>query len=100
MFGLNYRWAMYRLGGLGGDQRDIHAGARATGGCCYGDQRAEIRWAFTYQGLVDDLEQVGLAMSMKRGPGNESVQVALVCSIWGFGDKTDGTVIDCIQFIE
>ena len=23
--------------------RDIPAGARATGGCCYGDQRAEIR---------------------------------------------------------
>ena len=29
--------------GFGGDQRDIPAGARATGGCCYGDQRAEIR---------------------------------------------------------
>ncbi|XP_071244550.1 kinesin light chain 1-like isoform X2 [Salvelinus alpinus] len=37
---------------------------------------------------------------MKRGPVNESVQVAVVGSIWGFGDKTDGTVIDCIQFIE
>ena len=24
--------------GFGGDQRDIPAGARATGGCCYGDQ--------------------------------------------------------------
>jgi hypothetical protein len=31
----------------GGDQRDIPAGARATGGCCYGDQRAEIRGDFT-----------------------------------------------------
>ena len=50
--------------------------------------------------LVDDLEPVGLAMSMKRGPANESVQVAVVGSISGFGDKTDGTVIDCIQFIE
>ena len=37
---------------------------------------------------------------MKRGPANESVQVAAVGSIWDFGDKTDGTVIDCIQFIE
>ena len=35
---------------------------------------------------------------MKRGPANESVQVAVVGSIWGFGDKTDSTVIDCIQF--
>ena len=24
----------------------------------------------------------------------------MVGSIWGFGDKTDGTVIDCIQFAE
>jgi hypothetical protein len=31
---------------------------------------------------------------MKRGPTNESVQVAMVGSVWGFGDKTDGTVID------
>ena len=37
---------------------------------------------------------------MKRGPANESVQVAVVGSIWGFGDETDGTVIDCIQFFE
>ena len=37
---------------------------------------------------------------MKRGPANESIQVAVVGSIWGFGDKTDGTVIDCIQFVE
>ena len=77
--------------GFGGDQRDIPSGVRATGGCCYGDQRAEIRGDFTYQGLVDDLEPVGLATSMKRGPANESVQVAVVGSIWGFGDKMDGT---------
>jgi hypothetical protein len=32
---------------------------------------------------------VGLATSMKRGPANESVQVAVVGSIC---DKTDGTV--------
>ena len=38
--------------------------------------------------------------SMKQGPANESIQVAVVGSIWGFGDKTDGTVIDCIQFVE
>jgi hypothetical protein len=50
--------------------------------------------------LVDDLEPVGLATSMKRGPGNESVQVAVVGSIWGFGDNTDDTVIDYIQFAE
>ena len=85
---------------FGGDQRDIPAGARATGGCYYGDQRAELRGDFTQPGLVDDLEPVGFAKSMKRGPANESVQVAVVGSIWGFGDKTDGTMIDCIQFIE
>ena len=39
-------------------------------------------------------------MSMKRGSANESAQVAVVGSIWGFGDKTDGTVIDCTQFVE
>ena len=43
---------------------------------------------------------MGLATSMKRVPANESVQVTVVGSIWGFGDKTDGTVIDCIQLIE
>ena len=37
---------------------------------------------------------------MQRGPAKESIQFAVVGSIWGFGDKTDGTVIDCIQFIE
>ena len=37
---------------------------------------------------------------MKRGPANESVQVAVGGSVWGFGDKTNGTVIDCIQFID
>ena len=37
---------------------------------------------------------------MKRGPAKESVQVTVVGSSWGFGDKTDGTVIDCIQFVE
>ena len=41
-----------------------------------------------------------MATSMKLGPANESVQVAVVGSIWSFGDKTDGTVIDCIQFVE
>ena len=50
--------------------------------------------------LIDDVEPVGLATSMKRGPANESIQVAVVGSIWGFGDKTDGTGKDCIQFIE
>jgi hypothetical protein len=37
---------------------------------------------------------------MKQGLANESIQVAVVGSIWGFGDKTHGTVIDCIQFAE
>ena len=32
--------------------------------------------------------------------GNESIQVAVVGSIWGFGEKTDGTVINCIRFVE
>jgi hypothetical protein len=35
---------------------------------------------------------VGLAPNLKRGPANESIQVAVVGGIWGFGDKTDGTV--------
>ena len=33
---------------------------------------------------------------MKRGAANEGIQVAVVGGIWGFGDKTDGTVIDYI----
>ena len=37
---------------------------------------------------------------MQSGPTNESVQVAVVGSVWGFGDKTDGTVIDYIKFTE
>ena len=40
-------WAAKGRIGFGGDQIDIPAGARATGGCCYGDQRAEIRGDFT-----------------------------------------------------
>jgi hypothetical protein len=36
----------------------------------------------------------------KRGPANERVQVTVVGSIWGFGNKMDGTVIYCIQFVE
>ena len=35
-----------------------------------------------------------MATNMKRGPANKSIQVAMVGSIWGFGDKTVGTVID------
>ena len=34
-----------------------------------------------------------MATNMKRGPANENIQVAVVGSIWGFGDKMDGTVI-------
>ena len=49
---------------------------------------------------LNDLEPVGLVTIIKRGPANESIQVAVVGRIWGFGDKTDGTVIDCIQFAE
>jgi hypothetical protein len=37
---------------------------------------------------------------MKRGPADESIQVAVVGVIRDFGDKTDGTVINCIQFAE
>ena len=50
--------------------------------------------------VTSELEPVGLATNMKRGPANESIQVAVVGSILGFGDKTDGTVIECIQFSE
>ena len=41
---------------------------------------------------------MGLVSGMKRLPANESVQVAVVGSEWGIGDKTNGTVIDCIHF--
>jgi hypothetical protein len=41
---------------------------------------------------------VGLVTTMERWPVNESLQVAVVGNIWGFGDKMDGTVIDCVQF--
>ena len=85
---------------LGVTSEILPAGAHAKGGCCYGDQRAEIRRGFTWQRLVDDLEPVDFLASMKRGPANESVQFAMVGRIWGFGDNTDGTVIDCIQFAE
>ena len=37
---------------------------------------------------------------MQQGPANQSIQVTVVGSIWGFGNKTDGTVIDYIQFAE
>jgi hypothetical protein len=37
---------------------------------------------------------------MKRGPANESIQVTVVGTVWGFGDKIDGTVIYYIQFAE
>ena len=45
------------------------------------------------------LQPAGRRMS-RNHPTNESVQVAIVGSVWGFGDKLDGTVIDCIQFVE
>ena len=41
-----------------------------------------------------------MAINMKRGPANKSIQVTVVGIIWGFGDKTDGTVIDYIYFAE
>ena len=54
--------------------------------------------------LLERVLRVGAAMvtsaRAKPGPANESVQVAVVGSLWGFGDKTDGTVIDCIQFVD
>ena len=37
-------------------------------------------------------------VNMKLGPANESIQVTVVGSIWGFIDKIDGTVLDYIQF--
>ena len=49
---------------FGDDQWNIPAGVHATGGCCYGDQWAEIRRGFTWQRLIDDLEPVGLATNM------------------------------------
>ena len=38
---------------------------------------------------------VGMAANMI---GVKKRIIAVVGSIWGFGDKTEGTVIDCIQF--
>ena len=37
---------------------------------------------------------------MQQGPANEAKQVTVMGSIRGIGDKTDGTVIDYIQFAE
>ena len=42
----------------------------------------------------------GFGDEYEAKPANDSIQVAVVGSIWGFGDETDGTVIDCIQFAE
>ena len=50
---------------------------------------SELRKGGALPRLVDDLEPVGLATSMKRWPANESIQVAVVGNIWGFGGKTD-----------
>ena len=52
--------------------------------CCIGARRVLVPSPRT---------QVGLARNMKRGTANESIQVAVVGSIWGVGDKMDGTVI-------
>ena len=41
-----------------------------------------------------------MATDIKRGPANESIQVAVVGGRWVFGEKTDGTVIACVQFAE
>ena len=58
---------------------------------------SELRSLFSVKPrLIDDLEPVGLATNMKRGPANKSMG----SSIWGFGDKMDCTGIDCIQFVE
>ena len=41
--------------------------------------------------------------SVTAGTGKMRVALvggAVVGGVWGFGDKTDGTVIDCIQFAE
>ena len=73
--------------GFGGDQWDI----------LYLLER--VQWVGAAM-VTSELLPVGLATSMKQGPTNESVQVAMVGSVWGFGDKTDGIVIDCIQFVE
>ena len=58
------------------------------------------RQGFTKQRLVDDLEPVGLAGSMKGGPANESIQGAGVGSIWGFGANMYGPVLDYIEVAE
>ena len=58
-------------------------------GCCYGDQRADLRRGFSQQRLVDDLEPVGLATNMQRGPADQSIQVAVVGGIRCFSNKTD-----------
>ena len=65
-------------------------------GCAMVISELRYGWALPSKAL----EPVGLATNMKRGLANKSIQVAVVGSIWGFGDKTDGTVIDCIQFAE
>ena len=63
-------------------------------------KRQGLRWGLYLAKTIDDMEPVGLATNMKRGPADESRHIAVVGSIWGFGDKMDGTVINYIQFAE
>ena len=66
----------------------------------FGSRELEGKAAKVELGLGVTREIYLLATNMKRGPANESIQVAVVGGKWGFGDKTDGTVTDCIQFAE
>ena len=73
--------------GFGGDQWDIPAGARAKGGCCYGDQWAGIRRGFY---LAETCRWPGAS-----GFGDEYEARASQQEYTGRsgGDKMDGTVI-------
>lgn len=46
--------------------------------------------------MLERVLWVGVVIVSHRGPAIWSIQVAVVCGIRGFGNKTDGTVIDCI----
>ena len=39
-------------------------------------------------------------MDVKRGPANVTIQVAVMGSIWGFSDKTDGRVLSLLMIFE
>ena len=44
-------------------------------------------------------QRTGRKGRARLGPANESIEVAVVGSIWGFGDKTDGTTSNLLSSV-